>query len=124
MEESIVGFVTPTGTPMERTPVLPHTLIGGVNQLMVVAPIMLRYIKEERGWGTRDEVRRDLTLSHISLIQSIRHSSGRKLHTIIVHATTTLDTPAFIRFGAIPLHRVDAVEDLLPLHRQVPLRWL
>jgi hypothetical protein len=51
MEESIVGFVTPTGTPMERTPVLPHTLIGGVNQLMVVGPYHVVLYKGGEGLG-------------------------------------------------------------------------
>jgi hypothetical protein len=92
---------------MEQTPVLPCALIRCANQLMVMGPC-----------------NRDLTLSHIPLIRSIRRSSYEKLHTVVVHAATAPDTLAFTESGVVPLHRADAVEDLLPLHHQVPLRRL
>jgi hypothetical protein len=59
-----------------------------------------------------DEVHSDLTLSHIPLIRSIRRSGDRKLHTVVIHAATAPDTPTFVRSGALPLHRVNVVEDL------------
>jgi hypothetical protein len=48
-----VGFVTLTGTLTERTPVLPHALIEGTNQLMVVGPCRAALYKGRERLGAR-----------------------------------------------------------------------
>jgi hypothetical protein len=90
------------GTGFSPTPAVPHTLIVGANQLMVVGPITLRVYKRRRGVrGTFDEVRCNLiSLLHLSLDRSLRRSSCTKCHTVVLHVATALDILALIGSGA------------------------
>jgi hypothetical protein len=79
----------------------------------------LRYKKRRYPVGTYHGVGRDLIYAPTStLIQSLVHRVAGRLHTVVLHAVTTPETPTFAGSGAVPLWPAD----LLPRHRQVSLR--
>jgi hypothetical protein len=47
-----------------------------------------------------------------------------RLHTVVIHAATVLETAAFIGSGVVPLRQAEAAADLLPHPRQEQLRRL
>jgi hypothetical protein len=85
---------------------------------MVVGPVTLRYKKRKGAEGTHAKVHRDLPLTPTLLLIRLlrRGSSGKTPH----HAATTPESPAYTDPCLLPLRRAD----LLPVHRQVPLRRL
>jgi hypothetical protein len=84
-------------------------------------PSRCAYIKGgEGGRGTNDEVHRDLiSLPHHSLDRSLRRKAGN-LHTALSPKPPPRNRRLTLDPDLLPLRRAD----LLPLHRQVPIRRL